>query len=180
MALCATWRRVRGFAYVLPRTESEPETRVTQKPRCWPLTNLHTKFCILALKLPYKAMNIFTRKKDLDIQEPDEAPAVSAAVDGVKDFDPAMFDDPAAMRRFVLSRLYVESQTAPTAGARIAALKEIAALNLVTEETKYRVQNKGETIVNIVSVRSMLESARDRTRIEAATLELPPSETQNG
>lgn len=126
--------------------------------------------------MPSAVMSIFSRKKS-DDDSAFEAEIQAAPTPGVvKDFNPVMFDDPAALRKYVLTQLYLESQTAPTSGARIAALKEMAALQLVPEETKYRVQNKGDTIINLVSVSNMLSSARDRTRKEAAALELPVNE----
>ena len=125
--------------------------------------------------MPSRDMALFKRKRSDDDDFEPLGETMAPGIGSVKDFDPALFDDPAALRQFILARLYLESQTAPTAGMRIAALKEMANLQLVSEEVKFRVQNKGDTIVNIVSVSNMLNSARDRTRREAEALELPPN-----
>ncbi len=119
-------------------------------------------------------MSIFKRKSSDDSAFEPEVQAPAPAAGSVRPFDPAMLKDQEALRTYVLTQLYLESQTAPTAGMRIAALKELAGLQLVPEETKYRVQNKGDTVVNILSVSNMLNSARSRTMEEAKALELPP------
>lgn len=73
-------------------------------------------------------------------------------------------------------RLMMESQIAPTSGGRIAALKAMADLELVSEEAKWKANNQKEVTVNIVSVSEMLLAARERTRREALILEPPPAE----
>jgi len=118
-------------------------------------------------------MGLFSPSRAKD--DPFEAPAVVEPAP-IPPFDPALLKSPDKLREYIMGRLYVESQSAPTAAGRISALKELGALALVSEEARYRIEHRQEVTVNLVTVSDMLMAARERTKREALALEAPAAE----
>ena len=68
------------------------------------------------------------------------------------------------MRKYIADRLVVESQISDSAATRVAALRALADIVTVKEETKYRVDRRdSSSTTNIVVVAEALRDARQRS-----------------
>jgi len=112
-------------------------------------------------------MSIFSRRNTQDAFAPENVAVEAETPPPIAQVTPEMMEDDNAMRRYIKERLIVESQMAPTAAARIAALRELNTMTQVSADTRYRVENKGEVTVNIGIVQSLLSAAAERTRRES-------------
>ena len=127
----------------------------------------------LALILRPQGMSIFSRRNTQDAFAPENVAVEAETPPPIAQVTPEMMEDDNAMRRYIKERLIVESQMAPTAAARIAALRELNTMTQVSADTRYRVENKGEVTVNIGIVQSLLSAAAERTRRESLQIDLP-------
>lgn len=119
-------------------------------------------------------MSLFSRRSSNRNDSPDEG-AFSAAPETPAPpliDTAAIIEDPEKLRRYIMTSLLIESRD-PTASSssRVTALRSLADLALVSEETKYRVMNKDVKVtVSIERIAEEMAAAAARLRQQVQTL----------
>lgn len=114
-------------------------------------------------------MSIFSRPSSGNSEQPGDDFATPPALSPpAAQFTMPDIDDAAAMRKYVAERFIVESQLADSPSARIAALKALSDIVLVTEDTRFRAATrvKQDVTANIVIVQEALRDAKSRAIAE--------------
>jgi len=119
-------------------------------------------------------MSIFSRRPSGRSDSPEEGAFAAAPETPAPPLidTAAIIEDPEKLRRYIMTSLLLESRDPnASSSSRVTALRSLADLALVTEETKYRVMNKDVKVtVSIERIAEEMAAAAARLRQQVQTL----------